>query len=365
MPQRTFSNETKLLLYCARTEINTLLKRQIQELLNSPVDWTQIINRSFYHDVAPLIYYNLNKFEKQYIAKPALAILKNFYYATLARNICLWREFCLIQEALHKVGIEIIPLKGIVLADILYHNIGVRPMLDIDILTKEKDLESTEKCILKFGYQKQLNKFSENYERMHHAHTCFFNFKNKILLELHWKMAPSRPNTLNINDIWSRAKVRVIDQAQVLSLSLEDTLLCLCLHIGKNVSCLQQIKLKNLCDIHELITQHGSNMDWNYIADKLESWRIKVLLFYIHRMTETYLNTLWPAKITKQLNPNIIQKKIITGYILKLEYLTRIHAVLLMALMLDKLRDLFSLIFMGALMIYKKNKFLIFRSKIR
>ncbi len=365
MLNKISSNETKLMLYCARTEMNDLLRHQVQEILKTSLDWTLIIKQSFYNDIAPLIYYNLNTFEKQYIPKPALAILKTSYYATSARNIYFWKEFCSIQDALHKAGIKIIPLKGIVLANTLYHNLGVRPMLDIDILVKEEDIKSAEKCILQIGYQKQLNRLYEDYWRMYQAHFCFYNFRNKVLLELHWKIAPSRPNILNLDGIWKRTKLQAVDQVQVLLLSPEDTLLSLYLHIGKNISSLQYIKLKNLCDINELIAQHGNIMNWNYIADKLESWRIRGLSFYLHRMTNMYLNTPWPVRISCGAAPHIVKRKIMIIYASRLRRSSRLHAALLMALMIDSLKDLFALVLIGISMIYRKNRFLIFHSKIR
>ncbi len=296
MSQNEVSNETKLMLYCARVTMDSSIQNKLQEILQSPLDWKSVIEQSYYHEISPLIYDNINKVRHQTVSHTAtFALLENAYYATSVKNMLLWRNFCFIQDILNKAGIKVIPLKGIILSETLYHNLGLRPMADIDVLVQEKELLKSKNELLQLGYKIYLKNLPEDYWRKYQCHLQFYNPDKEITLELHWAFAPPRPNKLNLNDIWKRSGIQVIDNIEILTLSLEDTLLSLFLHICKNISTLQCIKLKNLCDINELIFQYNHKLDWEYIIEKIKSWNIKGATYYIYLLTRKYLDTPWPT----------------------------------------------------------------------
>lgn len=363
MSRKKLSNEVKLMLYCVRTKIDASLKCQIQELLQAPLDWNQLIGYSHYHEILPLVYYNLNKIYKQNIPEPIFTILKNSYYATLAKNMYLWREFCYIQDAFNKTGIKVIPLKGIILAETLYHNLGLRPMVDIDILVQEKDLYTAKNELLQLGYKIYLKDLPEDYWRKYHCHFQFHNLDKNILLELHWAFAPPRPNKIDLSLIWKRSRPQLIDHTEILTLTPEDTLFSLCFHICRDIFNLQHLELKELCDIHELITQYNPCLDWDYIMDKVASWRIRGNFLYLYLLTKRYLGTPWPTNISTKLCSKTIPKLILNFSILKLKKLSRLHAISLMLIMLDTILDRLSLCLQGISILLHKSKFFILNFK--
>jgi len=219
-------------------------------------------------------------------------------------------------------------------------------MVDIDILVQEKDLLRAEKEILRLGYQKQLKNLSENYWRKYQCHFQFYSCKKKIILELHWLLAPPRPNKLNLNETWGRSKIQTVNHTEILTLSLEDMLLSLFLHICKNISSLQNLKLRNLCDIHQLITQYNHELDWEYILKKIGSWKIKGAAYYIYSLTRIHFATPWPAKIRNKLRPRIVQRMLLIIFARKLKKLSRFQAYLLIMMLVDNLTDFLALILM-------------------
>lgn len=363
MPLKELSNEVKLMFYCARTKIDISLKCQIQELLRAPLDWSQIIEQSHYHGIAPLVYYNLNNFNKSNIPEEVFNILRNSYYATLARNLYLWREFCLIQDRLSNAGIKIIPLKGIILSETFYHNLGLRPMVDIDILIQEKDLFNAKNELLQLGYKIYLKDLPEDYWRKYHCHFQFCNPDKNIIFELHWALAPPRPNKIDISELWQRSSIQSVGHSKVLVLTYEDILLSLYLHMCKNISSLQYIKLKNLCDIHELISQYGERLDWDYILNKIASWRLKGCFFYLYLLTKTYLGTRWPPEIISKIKLGSAQRATLNFFIPNIQRKSRFQASLLMLAMLDTTADCFILILQRIAMIFQKINFAISASR--
>lgn len=346
-----FSNEVKLMLYCARSKIDIVLKHQIQKLLQSFLDWNFIVYQSEYHEISPLIYYNLKKVNKSNIPEEIFNILRNSYHATLVKNIYFWREFCIIQDALNQIGIKVIPLKGIILAETLYHNLSLRPMGDIDILVREDDLSIAEKKLQLLGYQKCLENLPETYWRKYRHHFPLYNPYKNVSLEVHWAPAPPHPNKLNLKEMWERSYIQIINQRKILTLSTEDTLLSLVLHICRKITSLQYLKFKNLCDINELIIQ-SQNLNWDYILNKAVSWKIKGAIFYMHLLTRRYLSTPWPTKVPDVCKLNTIPTKILNffverRFILKeknhLRPKSKFYASLSMLLMADTIKDYFAL----------------------
>lgn len=368
MKGRMQLNELKLISWCTRTKMDTYAYQQIENLLTQCINWKSVIKQAAYHEILSFVYYNIHKFKKLNISKDIFIILEKSYYATLSKNINLWKEFCYIQEAFHKARVEIIPLKGIILAEILYHNIGLRQMADIDILIKENDLlalNAIETQMLQLGYHMELDNLPENYWRKYHCHIKFYNPRKDITVDMHWAFAPPRPHKIDLTPIWKRSRIRLINQVEVLTLTPEDTLFSLCFHICRDIFNLQHLKLRELCDIHELITQYNSYLDWDYIMEKVTSLRIKGAFLYLYILTKRYLGTLWPADVSTKLCPRTIQKLILDLSTLRLKKLSRFYTISLMLIMLDTMSDRFLLCLQGIFILLQKIKFFILNFKRR
>jgi len=326
---------------------------EAERLLNKNINWELVIKQSFFYDILPLLYCTIDKF-KTSIPQIIFATLKNFYYLTLTRNIYLWKEFCYIQDLLHQVGIKVIPLKGIILIKTLYYNIGLRSMEDIDILVQEKDLVFAKRQLLRMGYQKYLQNLPEDYWKKYHCHFSFRNPNKNIILDIHWALAPSRPDKIDINEIWQRAEIQKIEDSKVLVLSREDILLSLCLHICKNISNLQHPKLKELYDIHELISQYGKRLDWDYVINKIILWKLKGCFFYLYILSKTHLSTPWPTTIIPKVKISPLRSIVLNAFISNIERRSRLVASLLMLVMLDSNQGRFRLVMQRIAMVFRK-----------
>jgi len=346
MNKKNDYNEIKLMLCASKTNLSCPDVEKIATYINKAMDWQFMLSNLNKHGVSNLVYRNLNKmnFDEKIPSFICSKFRKN-YSLTVNENLRLWSKFIYLQRILEKEKIKIIPFKGILLFDSLYHDPGLRPMVDIDILVQEKDLFNAKNIILNLGYKATSENLSYEYRRKFHCHFTFQNPERNILLELHWAFAPPRPNRIDLTEVWQRAELRKIDNQEVLTLTLEDTLLSLCINFCKNIPNLQSIPLKNLVDIHEIIYQHNDKLDWNYIINKLTQWRIKGCFYYLYSLTKNLLETPWPEEIIKQIYPPILQRKVLNFYDSKLEHRSQIQVILLMMLMLDSSIDTIKLTF--------------------
>lgn len=82
------------------------------------------------------------------------------YYENLARNLTLFQELRRILQALNNGRIKVMVLKGASLAETVYKNPVLRPMSDLDLLIREKNLGEVERKLLDLGYSPAEIEFS-------------------------------------------------------------------------------------------------------------------------------------------------------------------------------------------------------------
>lgn len=345
--------EVEFLFYLARTRLDNYNYRQILKLFGRPIDWNYIVEESIYQRVAGLIYHNLKGVGLKQRVPPAIfSKLKDYYEQTANENHQFWEEFCRIQEALRRAKIEIIPLKGIILVHILYGDMGLRPMRDIDILVKEEDAHKAEEAAFQLGYDK-ITKTTENYYQGHHCDVTL-NIKKSapevsITLDIHWNFAISRPNKIDITDAWDRVEKRVIDGREIFLLSPEDMFFSLCLHLRRHI---RFLLLKHICDISELLVLHKDSLDWNYIVKKAEKDSIRTTLYFALFSAKELLGSDVPEAILNGLKPGLFKRKLINRFINKKTFLNRKLryfsfknywrvGIFLQFLMLDSIKDFF------------------------
>ncbi len=292
------SNENRLLLYCAQTEIPVVIRNKVENLIKLPLNWEEVLESASWYGISPLLYNNLKGIQKtQFIPREAMNKLKASYHANLARNMYVYGELKSIIEAYNKNGIEVIILKGAALAKIVYGDIGLRPMSDIDLLLKKEDLPHAEKTISDLGYIFKGNESPEWY-RLNHKEICYIHPDRNIPVEIHWHISrKSHPARINVYDTsiikrwWEDAKTIEFYGSKAHTLSPEDLIIHLCLHFLKH----RFIMTRNggfssrgafiqMCDIFQTLKHYKDEIDWELFKCKTEKYGIDIPIhttFYI------------------------------------------------------------------------------------
>lgn len=308
----------------ARVRMDDYNQYQLTELLRQAVDWNFVVEASIHHRVAGLVYHNLNEIEtNQNIPFDILSKLKQYYEQTTSKNLGLWKEFCRIQEALRRAKIEPIPIKGIILTHTLYHNLGLRPIIDIDILVRERDVSKTEEIISQIGYKKWTHT-TKDYYRSHHCDVTYYLKRDlpdlSIVLDIHWNFVIPRPRRIDFTNVWGRAKKKLINHTEVLLLSPEDTLFCLCLHLRRHI---RDLLLKHICDISELLILYKDRFDWDYVVSKARGNRMRFTLYFALFSAKELLGTEVPEVVLNGLSPGFFRRRLIGQFISKETFLYR------------------------------------------
>lgn len=351
---KEFSNEIKLILYCAKNIRDYHDQSEIKQLFSQPLNWTFIIKESIYHGVSSFIYRNLNNtYLTVKVPQKFLSLLKYYYNNALFMNTLLWDEFCSIYDALAQAKIKAIPIKGINLTHFIYCDLGLRPMVDIDILIQKKDLLAAEEVLSQLGYSKNIKNYSQDYYEKYNFQIPFTKIdshEKPICCEVHWDLTPPRPNRIILSEIWKNTGTQTMNERKFLLLSPENILFSLALHLRRYN---RPFSLKYIYDIYKVLNKFKDNFNWDYLIKESKKNRIKSTLFFALFSAYKFFGAPVPSRILKELNPGIIRNKlmqyIISKYTFSLDIIKNSKKrkylyVFLRYLLYDKITDFISFI---------------------
>lgn len=168
-----------------------------------PADWQEFVVRGQAHGVAPLLYYTLQGAGwPEQVPAQVRATLQREYYTTKARNMLFYTELARILNALQ--GIPVVVLKGAALASTLYPDIGLRPMVDLDLLVPREKLETAVQIMRRQGYYEPVPEIVPGFHRTHLHHVCLqlADSHHNTLVELHWKLIGGDANRHSPSTGW-------------------------------------------------------------------------------------------------------------------------------------------------------------------
>ena len=238
-------------------------------------EWARLVELALLQGVGPVFYARLK--DRGLLPPPSVdSQLRTNYLASAARNLRLFHELAQILEAFQASGIAVIPLKGACLAEVVYGNIALRPMADIDLLVRSGQVATALVVLRALGYESQkpfdavaAQTFSHDMPLMSKA-GC-------VPIELHWTIAnPSHPGGFRASDLeglWSRAQPATISGVSVLMLSPTDLMLHLCRHASVEHR-FAGVGLRSFLDIERVARVYAHAIDWDAFASRATEWQI-------------------------------------------------------------------------------------------
>jgi len=223
-------------------------------------DWYMLICRSSAHKVAPLLYQRLlDNGVDEFVPEHAIQMLRRLYLNNSFINSQKFVKLSNILKAFDKEKIQVIVLKGFAVGGLVYDNIALRPMGDIDLLVKSEDVSKIDSILSNLGWTNESPQlFAKSKKRV----TGDITFsKDSVFIDMQTKL-----HLMPKLDIWKKVSFIEINGINVPILELNDFLLHLCLHLNQHI-CVGFSELIRLCDIMEMLEKFGDQLDWKYIAD--------------------------------------------------------------------------------------------------
>jgi len=188
-------------------------------------DWEALILIAFSQGVSGLFYYACEgRPELGWVPQWVSERLRKDYYVNFGRNMILSDELDRFCRLCDEKELPVLLMRGATFFQSIYPTVGVRPMIDLDLVVRQEDLSLCCEVLEALGYAP-----FPGYP--------FFYEKEDVYFDLHvdkagfWK-APRWPTQLRIDDLdlWERT-VSFQGHAYVRMMSLHDSLLSCCDHL--------------------------------------------------------------------------------------------------------------------------------------
>ena len=291
-------------------------KGKISEfILQNDIDWQKFKELLAYHELFSFVFHTLREVS---VGIPAdfLNILETSYYYSLSSSQKFWAEFLKIHSLFEQSGVILVPLKGISFLEDIYSGNPVRPMVDIDCLVKEPDINQAEGILSGLGYKKELSGLKEEYWLNKQYHLTFLKHSNSrsTTVELHWGLDYKRYGKNLYPELWSRCRQLDLGERKMQVLSPEDAFFSLVLHnrrFGKPLC------LKNVYDFVMLISKYGNNFDWDYVLAQCRRYRLFCCAYFFLFQADFAFGAKIPKRVLKGLKTPRYKRTLIKRFVKK------------------------------------------------
>jgi len=293
------SPERQLLVCCARTHVAPHVAQTIRRLLAEALDWNFILAEAHEHSIFPLLDRQLRNVAPDLVPAASAERLKSETRANAVRCLAFSAELIRIMDALDSRGIPAIPYKGSAIAAQAYADITLREFEDLDIVLRQRDLESAHDAIQALGYEPR---FPWIHTRSVQASLIpgeynYSSAERRTMLELHTELTlrhfPSKPDL----DDFLRRTVKVdVGGHPVRTFSPEDALVVLCVHGAKDF----WQKLIWVADIAQLVRSYPA-LDWNQVAQRAGELRAQRMLYFGLALAMDLLDAKLPPEIVARV----------------------------------------------------------------
>lgn len=302
--------EWNLLLKACQAAISATPINLTQNELEG-LDWNKLYAMIRAHKVTALFYKGLT-------TCPDLTLIpssfqnklkqQSLYFVT--RNLKNSKELFRLIKLFEKERIEVIPYKGIVLADMAYQELGLRESSDIDILIQPDDFESIKAILIKEGYRPSFY-LSRFLHQLFFKLYCEYNFdlyEGTILnrstrqfhVEPHWVLGSKMYQTyIDYQTIHTLTAKGQILGTSINKLSPEGLLITTAVHHGGSD---QWLHLKTVMDIATILQRFENELDWTLILKTCEKAKITNLVVLGLSLSQALFNSPLPNSVYELLS---------------------------------------------------------------
>jgi hypothetical protein len=194
-------------------------------------------------------------------------VLRGWSRPATDRALQLARQLRLAVAALRAADIDVLPLKGPVLAVTAYGDAGQRGVSrDLDLVVRPRDFERAVSCLCALGYVRHEGAADPDLERVRwqrEAHLLPATLP-AVMIELHTALFDEADAArLPLEDVFARSRLQTIFGVPMRVMAAEDQVLYLCCHGARHV----WSRLLWVCDLAAVI-RRDPTLDWQAAASR-------------------------------------------------------------------------------------------------
>ena len=264
------------------------------------VRWRVLFDLAERHGVLPLLYQMLSHSERL-ISGKEMRLLAQLYQTNLHKTMLVARELIHVTGHLQDEGIDVLPYKGLALAEAVYKDIALRQSGDIDLLIHARDLPRIRQALRELGYvpHSSLSPAQEK-ASLRVGYECGFDGPaGRNLLEVQWAIQPRfYAVDFDQDELFDRAVPVKLAGHEIRTPSPEDLFLILSVHAAKHV----WGRLIWLCDLARIMQL--PKLNWDAIAARAQNSGIVRILRVTLLLVSRVLNTDIPKGAENSLPPD-------------------------------------------------------------
>lgn len=302
MKQHLKNKEIEIILCCASIQLETFKINRLKKLIKKPVDWQPVLDIAIKHGLINFLYYNLKNTCKELMPKDILNKLQNYYFQNSARNLALSASLIKLLNLLKENNIGIVSFKGPVQAQLLYNDPGLRSFSDLDVLVKKEDAVKARDLLIAHEFETAVE-IPDQQIKTYLEKENFFQLVNKsgtLNIDLHWEITGRYSlEPIYYKNLENRFEQIKISGKNITTLSIEDTLIHLCIHGTSH--CWE--KLEMVYSVSEIIKSKKIK-DWDIIIEKARLLKCKKMVFLGSVLAEQLFKTILPDGLKDKVDKN-------------------------------------------------------------
>jgi hypothetical protein len=280
------SAEQRLLAQAAALNPGPGGLEKIRRLMSGNVDANHLVRTAYKEGLAGFLYRNLERSDSlDRLGGEQKQTLQFHYYSTAGFNLKLIHDFKQFLHRLNRKKIRVVLLQGIGLVNEVYKDIGLRPMMDIDLWVRPHELPEVMGTLTDLGYE-QDSVYTMTLKRG----TTAFDLHTHLL----WAdRIRARKLLLKMGEesVYEAARVADFQGEEALCLSPEDQVMYLSLHAFKHYV----TRLIWLVDIQCLVSDWEQS-NWQALLLRAKTMGQEKTLFSIFFLLQSLLDFQLPAE---------------------------------------------------------------------
>ena len=296
--------EQKILAYAAELNPDSGHHERLRTLVSRYKDVDRLIDLADKEGLTCLFYKNFEKSGLLETLSPhQRERLQSTYYKTAGFNLKLIHELKEILQIVNQENIHVLLLQGMDLLQELYEDIGLRPMIDIDLWVLQKDFAGFITILTSRGYQRD-----PVYPNTFRKGSTTFDLHTHILWADRIRACRFLFNK-DEEDIYQRARLIDFQGQEALCLNPYDQVLYLSLHALKH----HLNRLIWLADIKGLV-ESWNRSDWEALMNRATELGQEKTLSYLFFLLVHFFNFQLPAEANQLMERkrlHVLEKRIL------------------------------------------------------
>jgi hypothetical protein len=275
---------------------NSSDRKSVRGNLKDISDWKPILQKAIDTHLAPILHKTFSGLNIQ-IPTDINNGFQNAYNQVIVRNIVLQKEFKDFAKVLNEHQIPLVPLKGIYLSEIIYKDLGLRHLSDIDVLIREQHLDQVCELMKNNGWSVKaiLRRSSLEDEEFTHAHP-YSLIKKHVTIELHTHLySGNQGANISKEELWNDTRSEQFLGVEIRQFSNEMLLQHLCLHLHKHLFG-TELKVLSFCDIREFLNVKRDEFSWQRFEQLAMTYKCKEDIGQILYLCSSYWKVAVPEE---------------------------------------------------------------------